>query len=183
MNPAAGLTAGDGRPTSTAIFGSWIGNMLLSDLGRQIRAGEKPAWSAADKMEPANLRPLVLVIEDDDSVRTTLIDILELEGFAALGAGDGEEGILLAHENRPAVIVTDISMPRFDGYAVLRALKADPRIRDVPVIIVSAWAEKARVAKGLEHGAVEYISKPFRPDHLVAVIKSHLPGRRPQDGA
>ncbi len=116
----------------------------------------------------------VLVIDDDPVILELLRVNFEIEGFDVITAVDGEEGLEQAQALRPDVVISDIMMPRRDGLQLLGDLKADPETEDLPVILLSAKAQKAEVQEGLDLGADDYITKPFDPikliDRLNAVV-------------
>ena len=116
----------------------------------------------------------VLVIDDDPVILELLRVNFEIEGFDVITAVDGEEGLEQAQALRPDVVISDIMMPRRDGLQLLGDLKADPDTEDLPVILLSAKAQKAEVQEGLDLGADDYITKPFDPikliDRLNAVV-------------
>ena len=116
----------------------------------------------------------VLVIDDDPVILELLRVNFEIEGFDVVCASDGEEGFDRAHDHHPDVVISDIMMPRRDGLQLLRDLKSDPDTEDLPVILLSAKAQKAEVQQGLDLGADDYITKPFDPleliDRLNAVV-------------
>ncbi len=116
----------------------------------------------------------VLVIDDDPVILELLRVNFEIEGFDVICATDGEEGLQRAHDERPDVVISDIMMPKRDGLQVLSDLKADPRTEDLPVILLSAKAQRSEVQHGLDMGADDYITKPFDPleliDRLNAVV-------------
>jgi PAS domain S-box-containing protein len=110
----------------------------------------------------------VLVIDDDRIVRDLLLRFLEKEGFRVATAADGEEGLRLAREARPSLITLDIVMPRLDGWGVLKELKADPALADIPVMVISIVDNP-----GLGHslGAVEYLTKPIDWRRLATALE------------
>jgi DNA-binding response OmpR family regulator len=116
----------------------------------------------------------VLVIDDDPVILELLRVNFEIEGFDVVCASDGEEGFARAHDHHPDVVISDIMMPRRDGLQLLSDLKGDPDTEDLPVILLSAKAQKAEVQQGLDLGADDYITKPFDPleliDRLNAVV-------------
>ena len=116
----------------------------------------------------------ILVIEDDDDVRQTLGDIVELNGYRLLTAPDGEAGLAIARRENPALIITDIAMPRMDGFALLAALRADTALRPLPVIIITAKVDRAATRLGMELGADDFITKPFTEDEVLHSIKTRL---------
>lgn len=119
-------------------------------------------------------QPQVLVVEDDPAVRDTLSDILELNGLQVLRAATGEEGLALARQHQPTVILTDVAMPRLDGFGLLAALHADDRTRAIPVIVISASIDPERMRKCMDLGAEDYIIKPFTQDQILRSIRARL---------
>jgi signal transduction histidine kinase/DNA-binding response OmpR family regulator len=111
--------------------------------------------------------PTVLVVEDDLSAVRLIRAYLEPAGYAVRSAVDGETAIGMARERRPAAIVLDVLLPRIDGWEVLRRLKADPDLQDVPVIIVTVVDEREI---GLALGAVDYLVKPLERGPLLASL-------------
>lgn len=109
----------------------------------------------------------VLVIDDDPVILELLRVNFEIEGFDVICASDGEEGLQRAQADRPDIVISDIMMPRRDGLQLLNDLKADPLTEDLPVILLSAKAQRAEVQQGLELGADDYITKPFDPLELI----------------
>ena len=109
----------------------------------------------------------VLVIDDDPVILELLRVNFEIEGFDVICAADGEEGFRRAQADHPDIVISDIMMPRRDGLQLLNDLKADPSTEDLPVILLSAKAQKADVQKGLDLGADDYITKPFDPLELI----------------
>lgn len=119
----------------------------------------------------------VLIVEDDPVILQLLEVNFEMEGFTVLTAADGDEGIRMAREHHPDVIITDIMMPRSSGLDLLRALRADPELADTPVVVVSAKAQIADVRAGLDAGADEYVTKPFEPLDLVDRVNALIEAR------
>ncbi len=113
----------------------------------------------------------VLVIDDDPMVQHLLRGHLEAEHFRMLSATDGVEGLTLAREARPTVIILDLHLPRLDGWTVLAELKSDPALAQIPVIMMSVEEQRAR---GFSFGACEYLVKPVEPDRLVSVVRRAL---------
>ena len=109
----------------------------------------------------------VLVIDDDPVILELLRVNFEIEGFDVICAADGEEGFRRAREDQPDIVISDIMMPRRDGLQLLSDLKGDPRTEDLPVILLSAKAQKSEVQHGLDMGADDYITKPFDPLELI----------------
>jgi DNA-binding response OmpR family regulator len=116
--------------------------------------------------------PLVLVVDDEASVRQALERALTLEGFAVGTAGGGHAALAAVAERPPAVIVLDVAMPDLDGVSVVRRLRADGI--DVPVCILSARDEVGDRVAGLQAGADDYLVKPFALDELTARLHALL---------
>ena len=116
----------------------------------------------------------ILVIEDETDVREIILDILETEEFDAIGAEDGRQGVALAKEHIPDLIICDIMMPELDGYGVLTQLSQDPVTASIPFIFLTAKADKADVRQGMTLGADDYITKPFTHSELIGAIASRL---------
>ena len=122
----------------------------------------------------------ILIIEDEPAMRANLEDILELEGFLPILAANGKEGIRLAREQRPDLILCDILMPGMDGHAVLDALRAETETVRIPFVFLTAKGERSDVREGMELGADDYLIKPVRVDELLRAINTRLERRRQQ---
>lgn len=116
----------------------------------------------------------ILVMEDDDNVRLPLVDLLEANGYEVDAVADGEAGMTRAKENLPDLIVSDIMMPKKDGFEVFDALQDEPKTAVIPFIFLSAKADPTEVREGLGLGADDYITKPFKNDDLLSSIKVRL---------
>jgi len=121
----------------------------------------------------------ILIIEDEPRILDFVSRGLEAEGFAVLGARDGQEGLRLAEAVSCDLVILDLLLPRLDGLSVLRALEA--KHPELPVVIVSARADLPTKLNGFGLGARDYLTKPFSLDELLARIRVHL--RRPEDRA
>ena len=119
-------------------------------------------------------KPLVLVIEDEAAQREVLLYNIEAAGYEAIWADNGEDGILLAQENNPDVIVVDWMMPNLSGVEVCRQLRAKPETKDMHIILLTAKSTEADKVRGLETGADDYVTKPYSVTELMARIKSQL---------
>jgi CheY-like chemotaxis protein/anti-sigma regulatory factor (Ser/Thr protein kinase) len=111
----------------------------------------------------------ILIVEDEPDLRETLTDLLEMNGYEVLCAGDGVQGVQLAAQN-PDFILCDVAMPNLDGYGVLAAVKQIPGVRDVPFVFLTARAERAEQREGMALGADDYITKPFRERDILDAI-------------
>ena len=117
----------------------------------------------------------VLVVDDEPIVREVVVGYLRRDGFRTLEAADGERACELAAAERPDLVVLDLMLPKLDGLAACRRIRAQS---DVPVIMLTARGEEADRIVGLELGADDYVTKPFSPRELAARVRSVL--RRPQ---
>jgi CheY-like chemotaxis protein len=117
----------------------------------------------------------ILVIEDNEQNLYLVRFMLEKHGFTIREARDGRQGISLASELRPDLILLDIQLPMLDGYAVAAGLRKDPALRDTPIIAVTSFAMPGDREKVLAAGATDYIEKPIDPNTFVDQICRHLP--------
>ena len=111
---------------------------------------------------------LILVIDDDQTVCELMARYLEREGFVVRTATGGREGLQLARELHPAAITLDINMPDLDGWTVLAAMKGDPQLADIPVVLVTIEDNRSR---GYSLGATEYMTKPIDRDRLISLLQ------------
>jgi CheY-like chemotaxis protein len=113
----------------------------------------------------------VLVVDDDESIRETLCELLEDEGHRAVGASNGQEALdFLRSDGRPCMILLDIMMPVMDGWAFLEELQSIPATERPRVIVVSARSSLRDRAKAAELGADAFVAKPFSVDDLLVVL-------------
>lgn len=116
----------------------------------------------------------ILVIEDEPNILANTLDILRFEGFDVHGAENGREGIALARENQPDLILCDIMMPECDGYSVLSAVRSDPNTSSIPLVMMSAKVDQATLREVVALGANDYLAKPFTMPELMSVVRRHL---------
>jgi DNA-binding response OmpR family regulator len=119
-------------------------------------------------------RPLVLCADDDEDILALVALRLRRAGFTVATALDGDIAIDLAREQRPALVVLDVMMPRRTGLEVLADLRADPALREVKVVLLSARVQDADVEGGLGAGADAYVAKPFKAQELVETVEQLL---------
>ena len=115
----------------------------------------------------------ILVVDDTDQIRTLIRVNLELEGYEVIEARDGEEALeILADTSQPLpdVITVDALMPRRDGWWTVSMIRADPRLMDIPIIMVTASVQSHHRAQAEQAGVDGFIAKPFEPDELLALI-------------
>ena len=122
-------------------------------------------------------RPLVLVVEDDPDLGDTIVTFIKDEGLDAKLARDGDQAMRLVDQLHPAAMILDLMMPRRDGFSVLRELRADGRIANLPVIVVTAIFGLSERLYATELGAADYVTKPFELDELIARVRNVLASR------
>jgi two-component system phosphate regulon response regulator PhoB len=125
----------------------------------------------------------VLVIEDEADIQEVMAYNLKREGFAVVASGDGAEGLELARQVNPGLVLLDLMLPGLDGLELCRRLRQDPITRAIPIIMVTAKGEESDVVIGLSVGADDYIIKPFSPRELLARVRAVLRrGAIPEQG-
>lgn len=122
----------------------------------------------------AQIQPSVLVIDDDEAVRQTLVELLEFNGYTVISAENGITGLALACREHPSLIITDVAMPGMTGFELLEQFRADERLRNTPVIVISAKIDRATTRRGMELGAADFITKPFTEDEVLQSVRARL---------
>ena len=143
--------------------------ITLPALVTPAEPGDGVAAPSARTRPAATAARPIIVIDDDPTVRALRTRHLEREGFAVVTAAGGVEGLSRARQDRPSVITLDVMMPDLDGWTVLAALKGDPDLAGIPVVLVTIVDERQR---GYALGAVEYLVKPIERERLVALLRS-----------
>ena len=136
---------------------------VVAELAKETITGRPPTSAVG-------LAGTVLVIDDEEAVRDLMQRFLGREGFRVVSAGGGEEALRLARELRPDAITLDVMMPGMDGWAVLSALKADPDVAEIPVIMLTIVDEKNM---GYALGAADYLTKPIQRERLTRVLAKY----------
>lgn len=116
----------------------------------------------------------VLVVDDDPVIQMLLRVNFEMAGYTVHVASDGDEGLDRTRELRPSVVLLDVMMPKMTGLEAVAAMKADPEIASIPVIMLSAKAQEGDQETGLSHGADDYVTKPFDPFELLDRVSKLL---------
>ena len=120
------------------------------------------------------MSPKILVIEDNEQNLYLTTFILEKHGYEVIQARKGNEGIKLASQARPDLILLDIQLPEMDGYQVAKALRTNPALDRVPIVAVTSYAMVGDRERILAAGCTGYIEKPIDPDTFVAQVETHL---------
>ncbi len=125
-------------------------------------------------------RSRILIVDDIEENLKVLTETLTQEGFYPLQAKSGERAIKIAMKAKPDLILLDIQMPGMDGFETIEKLKNMPEVADIPVIFISALNQIEDKVKGFTSGAVDYVSKPFQKEEVIARVTTHLKLRQAQ---
>lgn len=126
-------------------------------------------------------KPLILIVEDN-SVNGKLCErLLNKNGYDTAICTDGESAIEFVNKNSPDLILLDIVMPGIDGYEFCQVMKNDPKVKETPIIFLSAMNDEKSIIKGFENGGVDYITKPFRHQELLARTRTHVELKRTKE--
>ena len=116
--------------------------------------------------------PSILLIEDEPALGMIVKDSLEVRGFAVRYAADGEQGLALFQQQCPDIVVTDVMMPRLDGFTLAEMIRRENAV--VPILFLTARSQPADVVRGFELGGNDYLKKPFSMDELIVRIRARL---------
>ena len=125
-----------------------------------------------------NNADIILVVDDSPETLSMINDTLEQAGLNVLVALEGKQAIAIAQRLRPDIILLDAIMPNMDGFETCRQLKSENHLSAIPVIFMTGLTDTNSVVKGLEAGGVDYLTKPVKPEELLARIKVHLKNAR-----
>jgi len=116
----------------------------------------------------------LLIIEDAPEIRLDMVEALTYEGFDVVSAENGEIALELIHQNIPDLIISDIMMPKMDGYSVLESLRENIETAGIPIIFVTAKTSREELRRGMELGVDDYLTKPFTTDELLSAVNTRL---------
>jgi len=116
----------------------------------------------------------ILIVEDQEDNRTILRDVLSTVGYELIEALNGEDGVKLAQNERPDLILMDIQLPKMDGYEATQQIKSIAELKTIPIIAVTSYALSGDEAKARAAGCDGYIAKPFSPRELLAKVRKYL---------
>jgi len=136
-----------------------------------IAASEEASFAADDDA----MAKRILTIDDSKTMRDMLMLTLSDAGYEVLQAVDGQDGIDVLGDKRVDVVITDINMPRMDGYDVIRSLRANPLHKSTPILVLTTESDTEKKNLAREAGATGWMVKPFDPDQLVATIRKVSP--------
>ena len=174
--PADRVSSGDGgtirvpTPASGVLAFTAEAQRWLPDDSDASIAGVRSDDGRARALDHAR----VLVVDDNADMRDYAARLLGAQGWIVDTAADGAAALAAAQRDPPDLVLSDVMMPRLDGFGLLRALRADPRTSATPIILLSARAGEETRVEGLDTGADDYLVKPFSAQELVARVRSHL---------
>jgi CheY-like chemotaxis protein len=116
----------------------------------------------------------ILIAEDERDIRDLVAFTLRFAGYEVFAAANGEEAVEMAPTVNPDLILMDVRMPRMTGYEACKVIKANPDLKDIPVVFLTARGQETEIQQGLDAGAEEYLLKPFAPDQLTTRVKAIL---------
>jgi CheY-like chemotaxis protein len=117
------------------------------------------------------MKSTILLVEDNEPIRENTTELLELSEYNVFAASNGEEGLRIALEKFPDLILCDIQMPVMDGYHLLEHIRREPLLNNSRFIFFTASAEKREIEKGMQMGADDYIVKPFSGEDMLVKVK------------
>jgi DNA-binding response OmpR family regulator len=118
------------------------------------------------------MAPLIMVVDDEESVRMVVSFTLEKAGYRVIDADCGDEALNAVEDNPPDLILLDLMMPNIDGWEVLQLLKSNPKTEGIPVCLLTAKGDIRNKMYALQQGAVDYITKPFKREELLEKVKT-----------
>lgn len=170
-----------------------VGNRTFDETKLQVE-GAPPFWKihrmARSSGNLAEGQPgaegdgvRIVLIDDDGNFLTVVTRFLQQLGYEVFSASSGEEGIQLAIECAPQLVLCDLEMPRMDGHEVLRGLRQHPAVGDVPFIFLTGQSKPEHVRAGMNLGADDYLAKPFEGEELIAAVRARLARSRSRTAA
>jgi len=143
--------------------------VVILDIGALVR-GEWRGRAQPIQKEKTDRRTFVMVVDDSITVRRVTQRLLERNGMRVLTARDGLDAVGLLQDNVPDIILLDIEMPRMDGYEVAAHVRNDPRLADVPIIMITSRVGEKHRARAIELGVNDYLGKPYQEAQLLDAI-------------
>ncbi|HEV7631684.1 MAG TPA: response regulator, partial [Steroidobacteraceae bacterium] len=144
--------------------------VVILDINALVRAEWRGRASYTVPREKNDRRVVALVVDDSITVRRVTQRLLERNGMRVLTARDGMDAISVLQENTPDIILLDIEMPRMDGYEVAAQVRADPRLKDIPIIMITSRVGEKHRARAIELGVDDYLGKPYQESQLLDAI-------------
>jgi chemosensory pili system protein ChpA (sensor histidine kinase/response regulator) len=152
--------------------------VIILDISALVRADWRSRAAPVAPREKSDTRAVALVVDDSITVRRVTQRLLERNGVKVLTARDGLDAVAVLAEHVPDVILLDIEMPRMDGYEVAAHVRNDPRLRDVPIIMITSRVGEKHRARAIELGVSDYLGKPYQEAQLLEAIEPLIAERR-----
>ena len=152
--------------------------VIILDIGALVRAEWRGRAAPTVTRDKTDRRTFALVVDDSITVRRVTQRLLERNGMRVMTARDGMDAVALLAEHVPDIILLDIEMPRMDGYEVAAHVRADPRLRDVPIIMITSRVGEKHRARAIELGVDDYLGKPYQESQLLDAITPLVAQRR-----
>jgi chemosensory pili system protein ChpA (sensor histidine kinase/response regulator) len=152
--------------------------VVILDIGALVRAEWRGRAAPTVTRDKTDRRTFVLVVDDSITVRRVTQRLLERNGMRVMTARDGMDAVAVLAENVPDIILLDIEMPRMDGYEVAAHVRSDPRLRDVPIIMITSRVGEKHRARAIELGVDDYLGKPYQESQLLDAIAPLVERRR-----
>ena len=154
--------------------------VIILDIGALVRSEWRVRTQPLVARERGDRRVFALVVDDSITVRRVTQRLLERNGMRVLTARDGMDAITLLQDHVPDIILLDIEMPRMDGYEVAAHVRNDPRLKDVPIIMITSRSGEKHRARAIEIGVDDYLSKPYQEAQLLDAIAPLVEHHRAQ---
>jgi chemosensory pili system protein ChpA (sensor histidine kinase/response regulator) len=152
--------------------------VIILDMGSLVRADWRLRPPAPTVRERSDRRTFALVVDDSITVRRVTQRLLERNGMRVMTAKDGVDALSLMQEHVPDIILLDIEMPRMDGYEVAAQVRGDPRLKDVPIVMITSRVGEKHRARAIELGVNDYLGKPYQENQLLDAIEPLVSRRR-----
>ena len=145
--------------------------VLILDMGSLVRSEWRARPSETAVLDQRDRRTFALVVDDSITVRRVTQRLLERNGMRVLTAKDGVDAVSLLQENLPDIILLDIEMPRMDGYEVAAHVRNDPRLKHIPIVMITSRVSEKHRARAIELGVDDYLGKPYQESQLLDAIE------------
>jgi chemosensory pili system protein ChpA (sensor histidine kinase/response regulator) len=145
--------------------------VIILDMGSLVRSEWRARPSEPVVIDQRDRRTFALVVDDSITVRRVTQRLLERNGMRVITAKDGVDAVSLLQENLPDIILLDIEMPRMDGYEVAAHVRNDPRLKDIPIVMITSRVSEKHRARAIELGVDDYLGKPYQESQLLDAIE------------
>jgi chemosensory pili system protein ChpA (sensor histidine kinase/response regulator) len=152
--------------------------VIILDMGALVRSEWRSRAAGTVQRATRDDRIVALVVDDSITVRRVTQRLLERNGLRVITARDGVDALAVLQEHTPDVILLDIEMPRMDGYEVASRVRGDPRIADVPIIMITSRVGEKHRTRAIELGVDDYLGKPYQESQLLEAIEPLVLTRR-----